>query len=121
MAGYKVVGKRVPRTDSVPKATGAARFTADISLPRMLYGKILRSPHPHARILSIDTSRAERLPGVRAVVTAADTMKRKYGLFANTRDQHFLAVEIAIKYLTVCPRLGQLFLWLRCHKPDDLT
>ncbi len=93
MAGYKVVGKRVPRTDSVPKATGAARFTADISLPRMLYGKILRSPHPHARILSIDTSRAERLPGVRAVVTAADTMKRKYGLFANTRDQHFLAAE----------------------------
>ncbi|MFQ5827362.1 MAG: xanthine dehydrogenase family protein molybdopterin-binding subunit, partial [Dehalococcoidia bacterium] len=93
MAEYKIVGKRVPRTDSVAKATGAARFTADIALPRMLHGKILRSPHPHARILNIDTSRAERLPGVRAVVTAGDTLKRKYGLFANTRDQHFLAVD----------------------------
>ena len=54
------------------KVTGAARYGADLQLPGLLYGKILRSPHPHARIRSIDTSKAEALPGVRAVATAHD-------------------------------------------------
>ena len=69
---YNVVGTRPIRHDGADKVTGRARYSADISLPGMLYGQILRSPHAHARIKSIDTSRAEALPGVNAVVTAAD-------------------------------------------------
>jgi xanthine dehydrogenase molybdenum-binding subunit len=69
---YKVVGKRPIRHDGAEKVTGQARYGADITLPGMLYGKILRSPHPHARIKSIDTRHAEELPGVHAVITAAD-------------------------------------------------
>lgn len=69
---FKVVGTRVQRPDGVDKVTGKARFGADITAPGMLTGLILRSPHAHARIKSIDTSAAEALPGVHAVVTAAD-------------------------------------------------
>ena len=69
---YSVVGTRPPRHDGFDKVTGAARFGADINLPGMLHGKILRSPHAHARIRRIDTSRAEALPGVLAVATAQD-------------------------------------------------
>ena len=69
---YKVVGTRPVRHDGVDKVTGKALYGADISLPRLLYGKVLRSPHPHARIRSIDTSRAEADPSVSAVVTSAD-------------------------------------------------
>ena len=74
----KVVGTRPPRPDGVPKVTGLARFGADYSLPGMLWGKILRSPHPHARIRSIDTAAAEALPGVKAVMTAADLPDHKF-------------------------------------------
>ena len=70
--GYRWVGKRTIRPDGVEKVTGRAAFGADHALPGMLVGKVLRSPHPHARILSIDTSRAEALPEVRSVVTGAD-------------------------------------------------
>ncbi|MEK7807196.1 MAG: xanthine dehydrogenase family protein molybdopterin-binding subunit [Chloroflexota bacterium] len=69
---YKVVGTTPIRHDGADKVTGRARFGADINLPGMLYGKVLRSPHAHARIRSIDTSRAEAMPGVYAVVTSAD-------------------------------------------------
>ena len=69
---FKVVGTRPVRPDGVEKVTGKARFGADAVLPGMLTGMVLRSPHPHARILSIDTSRAEALPGVKAVITSAD-------------------------------------------------
>ena len=65
-----IVGKRLPRVDGIEKATGAAKYTADIRLPGMLHAKIKRSPHAHARIVSIDTSRAARLPGVKAILTA---------------------------------------------------
>lgn len=70
--GYQVIGTRLERYDALDKVTGRAQYGADIRLPNMLYGKVLRSPHAHARILSIDTSAAEALPGVKAVVTAAD-------------------------------------------------
>lgn len=70
--GYKVIGTRPIRHDGTEKVTGQAKYGADITLPGMLYGKYLRSPHAHARILSIDTSKAEAMEGVRAVVTAAD-------------------------------------------------
>ena len=69
---YRVVGTRPARHDGFDKVTGAARFGADLNLPGMLHGKILRSPHAHARIRSINTARAEALPGVMAVATAAD-------------------------------------------------
>ena len=69
---YKVVGTRPIRHDAADKVTGRARFGADIHMPRLLHGKILRSPHAHARIRSIDPSRALALSGVKAVVTSAD-------------------------------------------------
>ena len=70
--GFNVVGTSPIRPDGLDKVTGRAQFADDFHLPNMLHGKILRSPHAHARILSIDTSAAEALPGVRAVVTGAD-------------------------------------------------
>jgi CO/xanthine dehydrogenase Mo-binding subunit len=70
--GHSYVGTRTVRPDGVDKVTGRARFGADFNLPGQLIGKVLRSPHPHARILSIDTSKAEALPGVKAVVTRDD-------------------------------------------------
>ena len=69
---YNVVGTRPIRHDGMEKVTGRARYGADINLPGLLHGKILRSPHPHARIKSIDSTRALALPGVKAVVTGAD-------------------------------------------------
>src|SRR6201991_795854 len=71
-SSLKVVGTRPVRPDGVDKVTGRAVFAADTRAAGMLWGKILRSPHAHARIVKIDTSKAEALPGVRAVVTAAD-------------------------------------------------
>ena len=70
--GHKVIGTRPIRHDGVDKVTGRAIYGADIQLTGLLYGAIKRSPHPHARIKNIDTSRAEAHPGVRAVVTAHD-------------------------------------------------
>ena len=70
--GFKVVGTSPLRPDGLDKVTGRAQFADDLHLPNMLHGKILRSPHAHARILSIDTRAAEALPGVRAVVTGDD-------------------------------------------------
>lgn len=70
--GYNVIGTRPIRHDGADKVTGRAIYGADIQLTGLLYGAILRSPHPHARIIKIDTSRAEALPGVKAVATAED-------------------------------------------------
>ncbi|MDE2785363.1 MAG: xanthine dehydrogenase family protein molybdopterin-binding subunit [Chloroflexota bacterium] len=69
---YDVVGKRPVRPDGVDKVTGRAQYGADLELTGLLHARVLRSPHAHARITSIDTSKAEALSGVRAVVTAAD-------------------------------------------------
>ncbi len=69
---FAAVGQRVPKVDGVDKATGAAQYIVDIKHPRMLYARILRSPHAHARILDIDVSRAQALRGVRAILTHRD-------------------------------------------------
>src|SRR5262245_59457075 len=69
---FKYVGTRPIRHDGIDKVTGRANFGADMKLPGMLWGRVLRSPHAHARVVSIDTSKAEALPGVKAVVTSAD-------------------------------------------------
>jgi CO/xanthine dehydrogenase Mo-binding subunit len=70
--GYKWVGTRPIRPDGLDKVTGKAQFGADLALPGMLFGKVVRSPHAHARILSIDTSTAESMLGVKAVITGSD-------------------------------------------------
>ncbi len=93
MKEYSVIGKPLPRADAVVKATGQAKYTADLELSRMLHGKILRSPYPHARILKIDTSKAEKLFGVKATVTGKEFGGFKKGIFPTTRDEDPLAVD----------------------------
>jgi hypothetical protein len=75
---FKWVGTRPVRPDGVPKVTGLAQYGADLAMPGMLVGRVLRSPHAHARIRSIDTSKAAALPGVKAVVTSADFPEQKF-------------------------------------------
>ena len=72
----KYVGQNIPRNDGFDKVTGRGQFTFDVHLPRMVYGKVLRSPYAHAKVLSIDTSEAEAMPGVRAVCTFANTTQK---------------------------------------------
>lgn len=98
MSDYAIIGKRMPRVDSRTKVMGKAKYTADLKLPGMLVGKILRSPLAHARILSIDTTKAASLPGVKAVVTGKDTEGVKWGVFAYTRDQQFIQTE-KVRYI----------------------
>jgi CO/xanthine dehydrogenase Mo-binding subunit len=69
---YNIIGQRPARPDAIEKVTGQANFGADFTLPRMLHGKALRSDYAHARIISIDTSAAEKIDGVKAVVTGRD-------------------------------------------------
>ena len=88
---FSVVGQRLTRVDAEEKVTGQAEYVADVVLPGMLWGAVLRSPYPHARIVNIDTSSARRLRGVRAVVTADDTPRRSWGVFV--RDQPVLAID----------------------------
>ena len=76
---YHVIGHSTPRTDNTGKVTGEARYTSDVLLPGTLWAKTLRSPYPHARILSIDTSKAENAPGVHAVLTGNDVRGILYG------------------------------------------
>ncbi|MTI81147.1 MAG: carbon monoxide dehydrogenase [Firmicutes bacterium] len=84
MKKTSIVGKNVRKLDSVEKAMGAATFTTDISLPHMLYGKVLRSPYPHAKIINIDTSEAEKHPGVEAVVCYKNTPRVKFNTSATS-------------------------------------
>jgi len=70
---FSVVGKKTPRIDAFERVTGQAQYTGDIELPNMLYARVLRSPHPHAKIVSVDTSKAEKLPGVKAVIHCLNT------------------------------------------------
>src|SRR5438270_9085633 len=88
----RVVGKPLPKVDAAAKVTGRAVYADDMLLPRTLHCKILRSPHPHARILSIDTSAARRIPGVQAVITGAD-LPVKFGILPVTQDERALEHE----------------------------
>ena len=87
----KGVGLAIPRPDGPEKVTGQVQYVADIKPKGMLHAKLLRSPHAHARIVKIDTTRAKALPGVRAVLTARDIpeLKRK----AATRAHALLAID----------------------------
>ena len=85
----RIVGRSVPRMDAPGKVTGTALYAADFALPGMLYGKVLRSSEPHARLVRIDAGRAARLPGVRAVITAADVPDVRYG--GSVKDERVFA------------------------------
>ncbi len=92
-AKHSVIGRSVPRIDGREKVTGAAKYTGDLKFPGMLHGKILTSPHAHARILSIDTSEAERLPGVKAVITHRDVPDLKYGISPARWDENIFCID----------------------------
>lgn len=93
MPDYAFIGKSMPRVDARAKVTGKVLYSADKSFPGMLTAKVLRSPHAHARVVSIDTSGALNLPGVKAVVTGKDTYGEKWGVFRYTQDQQFLPTD----------------------------
>ena len=79
MAEAFILGRPLPRFDALDKARGSALYVSDLKFPRMLWGKVLRSRYPHARILRVDVTRAKRVPGVRAIITGEDTPKRRFG------------------------------------------
>ena len=90
----KYVGQSIERVDAIRKVTGQAQYVGDFHMPRMLYAQVKRSPYPHAKIISIDVSKAEKLPGVRAVITGEWYTKR-CGLYLE--DKNFLANK-TVKY-----------------------
>src|SRR5579864_61935 len=89
---FSVVGKPLQRVDAVTKVTGRAVYADDMLPARTLHCRILRSPHPHARIVSIDTSAARRLQGVQAVITG-DDLPIKFGILPVTQDERALEHE----------------------------
>lgn len=101
MGEYETIGKPLPRVDGVEKATGQAKFTVDMAMPGMLYGKFLRSPYPHAKLLSINVEKAKKLPGVKAVITRDDLTGIRYALVDTPRypaDETPLAVD-KVRYI----------------------
>jgi len=89
---YKYIGAPLPKVDAYAKVTGRALYADDIMLPRMVYGRLLRSPHAHARILYIDIDQALALSGVLAVITGQD-LPQKYGILPSSQDEYALAVD----------------------------
>lgn len=96
MTAYQTIGTATPRVDGVDKATGRARYAADHAVPGAIWGRVLHSARPHARIVRIDTTEARRLPGVRAVITGADVRGRLYG--RAIKDMPVLAVDV-VRYV----------------------
>ncbi len=92
MPEQSVLRKSYPRVDAADKVTGRSQYAGDVYLPGMLYCKVLKSPRSHARIVSVDTSRAEQLPGVRSVITARDFPDVRFGSGA-LKDRRVLALE----------------------------
>jgi len=91
---FSIIGKPLPMTDARAKVTGFGKYADDLSVPGMLIGKILHSPHPHARIRSLDTSAAESLGGVRAIATGQDA-KNPYGILPIGHDERVFALDKA--------------------------
>src|SRR4030088_1650679 len=92
MNDFSIIGKPTAMIDAAGKTTGAGNYTDDLSLPGMLVGRILHSPYPHARIKRIDTSRAEKVDGVVAVVVGKDA-PNPYGILPVGHDEHALALD----------------------------
>jgi len=93
---FKVIAKGKPRYEGREKVSGAAKYCGDLKFPNMLFGKMLGSPYAHARILSIDTSEAMKIPGVKAVITAKDVPSLKYGISPARWDENVLCIEKAL-------------------------
>ncbi len=93
MKGYNVINSRVPRVDAEVKVTGKARYTADLTMPGMLYGALLQSPLAHARIVNIDITRAKKLPGVKDIVTAREAGAIKYGVSPARYDETVFCID----------------------------
>jgi len=89
---FSVIGHALPRVDGLAKCAGQTKYVDDLVLPRMLYGRLLRSVHAHARIVRIDPSRARALPGVHAVITGRD-LPVKFGILPVSQDEHALALD----------------------------
>src|SRR5256885_15212585 len=89
---FAIVGKSLIKPDAFSKVSGQTKFADDLALPRMIYGRLLRSPHPHARILHVDTRRAKAHPGVLAVLSG-DDLPIKFGILPVSQDQEALAGE----------------------------
>src|SRR2546427_8979185 len=87
-----VVGTVIPRMGLVDKVRGQARYTADLKRPGMLYGRVLRSPHAHARIVHLDTAEVERVPGVHAVLTYQDVPQQRI-------DADLLPLEPVLRFV----------------------
>ena len=96
--GYSIIGKPLPKKDAWPKATGEAKYADDLFMHGMLHGKLLRSPHPHAKIVNIDITSAAKLAGVRAIVTGTDFPGIRYGNMPKTRDYLPLALD-RVRYI----------------------
>jgi 4-hydroxybenzoyl-CoA reductase subunit alpha len=90
---FAVVGQPLPKIDAWGKVTGDTRYADDLVLPRMAFGKLLRSPHAHARITRIDTARAKAMPGVYAVITGVDLPRVKFGILPVSQDEEALCIE----------------------------
>jgi CO/xanthine dehydrogenase Mo-binding subunit len=102
----KWIGQRTIRPDGMDKVTGRAQFAADTSMPGMIWGKILRSPHPHARIKSINTAKAEALPGVKAVVTSKDVVDfpiEKGALMLGIQDMRWMCRNVMAREKALFP------------------
>ena len=89
-----VIGKPLRKIDAMAKCAGETVFADDLNLPRMTYAKLLRSPHPHARVLGINAARALKLDGVFAVITGAD-LPEKFGIMPSTQDEETLVTDKA--------------------------
>lgn len=96
-ADFTIIGQRLPKIEGLEKANGSALYTDDLVLPNMLVGKILRSPHPHALIKRVDTSKAEALPGVKAVMVGAE-LPELYGVLPASQDETVLAID-KVRYI----------------------
>ncbi len=97
MAPHSIIGQPLPMTDGPAKVTGLGKYADDLVVPGMLYGRILHSPHPHARIRSTDTSKAEALPGVKAVATGRDA-PNPYGILPIGHDERVFALD-KVRYI----------------------
>ena len=108
---FSIIGKAIAMIDAAGKTTGAGKYTDDLSVAGMLYGKILHSPHPHARIKNIDTTRAEKLEGVVAVVTGKDA-PNPFGILPVGHDEHALALD-KVRY--VGDNVACVCCWYTCE------
>ena len=90
---FAVIGQSLPKIDAWAKVVGETKYADEIVMSRMAHGKLLRSPHPHALIKRIDTTRARALPGVYAVITGQDLPRVKFGILSVSQDDEALCVE----------------------------